>query len=222
MFQMKLDFFTTDETFPFCIQYGTHEEDLYLHSHENFLELVIVLNGSALHTVNDEEFYISKGDVFVMGADTFHGYHNTKDFHICNLMFQPDFFFEGNCDIKKAPGFQGLFVIEPILSQKGSFQNRLKLDVYNYEIVRQMIDMMIEEYNKHTLGFKTFLKGSFYTLAVMLSRLYSASDCLNNNDIIGMAKSIAYIENHFMEDLTLSELAEIAGFSPRHFSRRLY
>lgn len=222
MFQMKLNFFTTDETFPFFIQYGFHEENLYLHNHENFLELIIVLTGNAIHIVNNEEFYISKGDVFIIAADTFHGYRNTKDFQICNLMFRSDFFFDGDCDIKKTHGFQGLFVIEPILSKKRSFQNRLKLDLNAYETVRKIIDMMIEEYTKQNVGFKTLLTGSFYVLAVMLSRLYSKSTKPIDHDVIGMAKSIAYIENHYMEELTLNELAKIAGFSPRHFSRRFY
>lgn len=222
MFQMELNYFTVDTSFPFFIQYGFHEEDLYLHSHKNFSELVIVLNGSATHIVNNEEFYISKGDVFIIGADTAHGYRDAHDFHICNLMFQPDFFFSNDCDIKKAPGFQGLFVIEPILSQKTSFQNRLKLDIYNYEMIQKTINMMIKEYTSQPIGFKTLLTGSFYSLAVLLSRLYSKSEKHIDNEIIGMAKSIAYIEAHYMEDLTLNELAKIASFSPRHFSRRFY
>lgn len=222
MFQMKLNYFTTDESFPFFIQYGFHKEDLYLHSHENFLELVIVLSGSATHIVNNEDFYISKGDVFIIGADTIHGYCNPKDFRICNLMFQPDFFFSNDCDIKKAPGFQGLFVIEPILSQKTSFQNRLKLDLYHFEVIQKTIDMMIKEYTNQGLGFKTLLTGSFYSLAVLLSRLYSSLEKHTDNEIIGIAKSIAYIEEHYMDDLTLNELAKIAGFSPRHFSRRFF
>ena len=222
MFQMKLSYFTLDETFPFFIQYGMHKENLFLHSHEDFSELVIVLSGTATHLVNDEEFYITKGDVFIIGADTVHGYQDTHDFHICNIMFQNDFFFENEYDIKKTPGFQGLFIIEPILSQKRHFHNMLKLDLYDFETVKKMIDRMIEEYYVKQAGYKTLLTGCFYELSVMLSRLYTKSGEHSENDVIGMAKSIAYLESHYMEELTLKEIAKIAGFSPRHFSRRFY
>lgn len=49
-----LNWFTNDEQFPFFIQYGGHEEDLELHKHDDFTELVIVLNGNATYTVNSE------------------------------------------------------------------------------------------------------------------------------------------------------------------------
>ena len=47
-----LNWFTQDETFPFFIQYGTHDEDLCLHTHADFSELVIVLSGTATHVVD--------------------------------------------------------------------------------------------------------------------------------------------------------------------------
>ena len=222
MFQMKLNFFTDDETFPFFIQYGAHNENLFLHSHENFQELVIVLNGDAIHIVNDEEFYISKGDVFIIGSDTAHGYRDTHNFQICNIMFHFDFFFDGTYDIKETSGFQGLFVIEPILTKKHSFQNRLKLDIFYYEKVRKHIDRMVTEYEQKNTGYKTYLIGAFYTLSVLLSRLYSDSEPQREYDVIGMAKSIAHIESHYTDNLTINTLAKIAGFSARHYTRRFF
>ena len=222
MFQMKLDFFTDDKSFPFYISYGAHQEDFFVHSHEDFNELVVVLNGKATHLVNDEEFQVSKGDVFIIGADTSHGYAHVQDFQICNLMFQHNYFFQNDFDIKKTSGFQALFVIEPLISRNRSFHNMLKLDFLEFEKIKRTIADMIGEYTKKEPGYKTLLTGSFYQLATTLSRLYSKTLPHNENHVIGMAESIAYLENHYMEDLTVDVLAKIAGFSPRHFSRRFY
>lgn len=60
MSNVYLNWFTTDEHFPFFIQYGGHEEDMDLHMHADFSELVIVLKGHASHIVNDEEAFIKK------------------------------------------------------------------------------------------------------------------------------------------------------------------
>ena len=222
MFQMKLDFFTNDKNFPFFISYGAHQEDFFLHKHEDFNELVVVLSGKATHLVNDEEFLVSKGDVFIIGADTAHGYSNVENFQVCNVMFQHTYFFQNDSDIKEAPGFQALFVIEPLISSRRCFQNMLKLDFLEFEKIEKTIADMIAEYNKKEPGYKTLLTGSFYQLAVTLSRLYSKSIPYSQSHVIGMAESIAYLENHYMEDLTIEELAQIAGFSPRHFSRRFF
>ncbi|WP_054743289.1 AraC family transcriptional regulator [Cellulosilyticum ruminicola] len=222
MFQMQLNFFTKDTSFPFMIQYGFHEENLYLHSHGDFLEITFVLNGSATHIVNEESFYISKGDVFIIGSDTYHGYKNPKDFKICNLMFQPDFFFKSDYDIKKAPGYQGLFIIEPILFQKGGFQSHFKLSPTDYETVHRMITLMIAEYEAQNIGFKTLVTGYFYSLTVLLSRLYTTTNSVKSTDVMSMARAIAYMESSYTEDIHLEALAKLAGFSTRHFSRRFY
>ena len=56
MFRMPLEAFTQDEDFPFFIQYGEHDEPLFLHAHDSYVELVIVLSGSAVHIVDGEKY----------------------------------------------------------------------------------------------------------------------------------------------------------------------
>lgn len=121
---LYLHYFTDDRTFPFYIQYGYHDADLKMHSHSDFCELVIVFGGTAMHNVNDESYFIKKGDVFVLGGGTAHGYHDTHQLQICNIMFQPDKFLFEN-DIRKLSGFHALFVIEPYLTEKKKFSEPL-------------------------------------------------------------------------------------------------
>ena len=45
--EMHLYYFTTQKDFPFYIQYGHHDENMFLHSHADFSELVFVLGGHA-------------------------------------------------------------------------------------------------------------------------------------------------------------------------------
>lgn len=222
MYKMKLEYFTKDQTFPFYIQYGYHKDGMYLHVHEGFSELVVVLSGSAKHIVNQEEFYISQGDVFIIGADTYHGFKDTNDFRICNIMFRHDCFFHNDMELNELSGFQGLFVIEPILSQVKSFHNMLKLDKDIFEEIKKMIDEMITEYKERRPGYKMYVMGKFYGLTVLLSREYSVTGEHTQNDVFGMAKAFAYIESHYKESLSVPELSKIAGFSARHFTRRFF
>ena len=73
--EMHLHYFTTQKDFPFFIQYGHHDENMFLHSHADFSELVFVLGGYATHIVNEEEYSIKKGDVFVINENTSHGFN---------------------------------------------------------------------------------------------------------------------------------------------------
>lgn len=215
---MTLDLFTDDETFPFFIQYGEHEDDLYIHTHKDFNELVIVMDGSAIHIVNDEEYFINKGDVFVVGNNTAHGYKNADNLRICNVMYRHEIFSSAQ-DIAQSAGFHALFVLEPCITKEYSFQNRLKLSHNNYETVKAITDSMLNEYEHKYECRKTMLALHFMNLAATLSRLYRFDDSSGEQDIINIARAASYIENHFNEDISVTELAEYSHYSVRHFIR---
>lgn len=219
MDEMKLDFFTNDNNFPFYIQYGFHDDNLVIHKHRDFSELVIVMNGSANHIVNDEKYNIKKGDVFVISDDTAHGYEDTENFRICNIMYRLENLLSADYDIKKNAGFHALFVLEPYISKEHSFKSKLTLTPIDFEKVHHLIDSMLLEYKTRTDGRETLLKASFITLVVMLSRLYSFGSITEKTDIINIARSVSYIESHYTENISIDVLAELSHYSPRHFTR---
>lgn len=216
---MKLSYFTDDESFPFFIQYGRHDEDLYIHTHEDFFELVIVLQGSASHIVDDEKFHIRKGDVFVIGNNTSHGYQDTENFRICNIMYRLENLFPGSYDITKSAGFHALFLLEPYVSKEYKFTSRLKLAQDDFDKSCRIINMMLSEFQKKLDGWRTLLQSSFMFLVVMFSRLYDFYENFNKTDIINIAIAISYIENHFSEEISIQMLADLSHYSERHFIR---
>lgn len=219
MVTMYLRHFMHDINFPFFIQYGFHDTNLYMHTHGDFSELVIVLNGTAIHKVDNEAYFIKKGDVFVISNNTLHGYENTHDFRICNIMYSPEKLLLSDSDIRKSSGFHALFVIEPYLSMERSFQSRLKLQLSDYEQVSSIISCMIQEYEKKTEGWKTILNSYFMTLVVLLSRAYSLSYFDIKSNVNNIAKSVSYLESHYIHPLSIKTLAAQSNLSVRHFAR---
>lgn len=214
-----LDNFSRSRLFPFHIEYGKQSKNVFAHTHHDFMELVIVLEGSAIHVVNNEEFVVSKGDVFVVGNDIAHSYKNAENFLICNIMYCQNNFFHNSGDISLLSGFQALFVLEPYESGKSSFCHRLKLTHKNFEKVRQLTNLMLDEYNRQNPGCRTLLKSYFLELAVILSRLYEFDESPQSEDIINLAKAAAYIETHFAESIDVAQLAQLSHYSERHFLR---
>lgn len=219
MDSMFLNYFTQDTAYPFFIQYGFHDSDLFMHTHADFSELVIVLNGTAMHNVDNESYFIKKGDVFVISNNTAHGYESTHDFQICNIMYRPETLLTSDYDIRKLAGFHALFVIEPYLAMEHSFQSRLKLQLTEFEQVNNMIAIMINEYQKKPDGWKTMLYAHFLMLVVLLSRAYSLSSSDMKHDVINIAKSVSYIENNYTDTISIEELAAKSNISLRHFTR---
>lgn len=217
MDDMWLHYFTNDDSFPFFIQYGGHEVDMFMHGHADFSELVIVMDGSAEHVVENERFTIKKGDVFVMGSDICHGYDNVSNFRVCNIMFRPEALLNGDHDIKQHPGFHALFLLEAQLNNAQGFSSRLKLSPADFAELEHLLDATVEEYSSDRAGKKTLLLSLFMQIVVKLSRLYDAP--AKQREISGMAEAAAFMENHYMEDITIEQVLEISHYSQRHFIR---
>lgn len=215
---MYLNFFANDN-FPFFIQYGKHDDTMPIHYHEDFSELVLVLSGTAIHIVDNEKYFIKKGDVFVINKNTSHGYEKPIDFKICNIMFTSEYLFHSVNDIKKSAGFHALFVIEPYLAKEHNFNSRLTLNLTDLEKVKAVIDNMISEYSLKPEGYQTLIQAHFMELIVFLSRRYDFFEVKVKNAVINMANALSYMENHYKEPVTLQALAEKANLSPRHFTR---
>lgn len=216
---MYLQYFTQDKSFPFFIHKGSHEQNLLQHYHADFCELVIVLNGTAIHIVDNDEYLIKKGDVFVIQHNTRHGFKNVHDFQIYNVMFRMNEMIFWSSDIRKSSGFQALFVVEPMLAKNHSFQSRLRLQLADFEEVQELIERIIEEYNSQREGRETIISSLFLFLIVMLSRFYSENYISEKSSVIDIAKPISFIESHFHENISVNELALMANVSERHFSR---
>lgn len=219
MNKMLLKYFTEDQSFPFFIQFGAHEKELFMHSHKDFCELVIVLRGSAEHIVDNERYRISKGDVFIISNDTEHGYAETSDLRICNIMFKPSFWLASDYDVVKTAGFQALFILEPQYLKQNHFRSQLKLDVSEFINVFDILKGINKEYTQKAAGWQTLVKSEFLRLTVLLSRLYSFDEIGNNNVVHNLAKAISYIENNYTKGISINQLAKLSNYSKRQFIR---
>ncbi len=220
MIRFQFSVFADAVEFPIHLQYGYHEEnDLYLHEHEDFAELVIVLDGSAQHVVNGESYPISKGDVFVILHSTAHSFTEAAHLKICNIMFKPEIVFADLYDMKQLSGFQALFVLEPHYSQNHHFCSQLKLRSEEFASTRMHIYEMMDAYTKKETGWKDLIYGKFRLLCIQLSKFYQTNAGNMTSEFVKLAGAAAYIENHFCCDISNEHLSRIAGYSERQFLR---
>lgn len=217
MNNMKLSYFTNDESFPLFVQFGEHDIPLFNHGHEDFYELVTVLNGSAEHVVDGERSTISKGDVFVIGNGISHGFEEPHSLRICNIMYRPEMLFPGDSDIRQLPGFHALFLLEPYFSSTQHFQSRMKLTPADFTQIQPLLDIAEAEYTSSSPGRKTMLLAVVRQLAVILSRRY---DCPEKpREISGIADAAAFMETSYADSISISDVIEHSHYSQRHFIR---
>ena len=69
----------SNSTLPFNVQIFTLVAGYFpAHTHD-FSELVIILEGTGIHTVNGKKYNLSAGDVFVLKDDDLHSFEETKN-----------------------------------------------------------------------------------------------------------------------------------------------
>lgn len=210
--------FADPSEFPFYIYHAVHDEDYETHTHVDFSELVVVLDGSAMHCVGSEVYFVKRGDVFVVNGDTEHGFKNTNNLCICNIMYHPEMISSPFLDIRKSAGFHALFVIEPYLAKSQNFQSRLSLNINDFEEINSIKASMIKEYEQKNDGWQTIIQAHFMMLITTLSRMYYLPDD-NNSGMINVAETVSYIESNYKEAITVSELAASLNLSERHYLR---
>lgn len=196
----------------------THNGICPLHQHD-FSELVIVLGGQTRHIIENNEYLLKQGDIFVIKGNTSHGYYDSQEFEIYNIAYKRDYLLTQANELKKIPGFQALFILEPFFRANQQFRAMFHLDNLSYTL--NIANMMYKAYNDDIEGVKYIISTYFKSLLMFLSEKYveNTHNKHDSSDLIDIASTISYMENNYLKPLTLRELAERASLSTRHFSR---
>lgn len=190
-----------------------------LHSHD-YVEIVIILNGRAEHCINEKSYGVASGDVYVLQGNQEHGFRNTtRDFRLCNVMYRHellDFPFE---KLKTLPGYQALFVLEPARRRNSELRSLLRLDSARLKEILEKVHRLRHEMETRASGFECAGQAYLLDLIVFLSRLYSTSSENSTAGLLRFSEAVAWMEENYIKQSSVSELARRAAMSERHFLR---
>lgn len=208
-YKISEDFFFEIQKCPLTHDYPVHDHD--------FSELVVILEGSAIHIIDKEEYPVKAGHVFVINEGTNHGYKNIDNLHYFNAIFSMDQLILSS-ELKKLAGFQALFVLEPFYRKEHKFNSKLELNPLKLKRVETMLDLILEEFNSKRNGYKLMVQSYWTSLSVLLSREYSSVND-STDRVIRVAEAVSYMEKNYCDDITLEGLAALSFMSKRHFVR---
>lgn len=213
----KRDYFD-DPTLPLQVYIRDPQPEFPLHAH-GFDELVIILRGTAVHTVDDRRFPVKSGDVFVISGAHEHQYQDMHGLALANILFDSRALQMSQWDVRTLPGFHALFALEPILRTQQKFNSRLQLSDRQLNHANEIIRDLMRETEMRNPGYRVMAKGLFMQLTVFLSRCYSTKPSVESLDLLRLGDAIAHIETCFAEKITLDDLARKAHLSKRQFQR---
>ena len=195
-----------------------HHADSRVHTH-SFSELVIVLGGSGVHMSPAGDYPIVAGDAFVLHGQQAHGYRNTADLELVNILFRLDELGIPLQDILSLPGYHALFTLEPLFRQRDKFESRLRLAPDELQHAAELVNRMKRESESRAGGWRFATVACFMLLMGDLCRCYSRAEYPAAQPLLRLGRVLGHLEQQYREPISLDELAEVGGMSRRTLTR---
>lgn len=187
-----------DEGQHICVQLHT-TTNCHLHWH-NYFEVEIITAGAGTHILNGTEYPITKGSAYLLTPTDFHAIESDTPLELINISFDEEVLTEKMLSSFIAAGTGTVFQLDPD----------------TYQRVTTAADLLQHEC-------QTGGPCQQQLCEYLLSSLFRGNssvflDSTSAGHLTGIKKAILYLELHFREPISLSLLAEQAGFTPGYFS----
>jgi AraC-like DNA-binding protein len=214
----KLDRFEGASAFPVVIQRHDMHREVGEHDHD-FMELVVITGGLGYHFTGGRQYEIRAGDVFVISGKRAHGYGQSRDLQLINILVDSERLELPENDLKTLPGYHALFTLEPAYRQHHGFASRLRLSTAQLARLQGLIDTLEEELVNQESGYQFLATAAYMRLVGYLARCYSEQPEPSSRRLLQIAEAIGRLEKNYASEIDLDSLARMAHMSVRNFQR---
>lgn len=178
-------------------------------------EITHFIGVSGIMAVEDREYTIEPGDVFLLRSNERHRILRIDTPGIIeNLRFDPAFIWQGNDSFDL--NYLSLFD-----SSHSGFDSRLSRENPALQTICDLLSQIGEEFADERYGFVHMVKMKLYMILLTLIRDFGCISeppaTLRAPNVEGIRTTMRYIDEHLEEDLTLPLLASIAGLSTNYY-----
>lgn len=221
--------FLESEYFPFGCKWYEHAagEISNKHSHE-FIELVYVYNGEAIHHYNETRYSIKQGDVFIIPKGITHYYHvsDQQPLKLYNVIFLTGLLAAELKQMSKVTTFVHFFYLEPFLRESANFESHLSLGKKDRQECERLLNELAKESEEKKLAYQIKIKAQLINLMVFLSRCYfnqSEAPKLQVSSEEDRIRMICeFIEHHYNENFTVDQVCLLCHMSKTKFRNDRY
>ncbi len=199
----------------FSIAHSRLASGFRAHGHA-YGEVIVVLEGQADHIIDEHCFRVERGHAFAIGRGSVHSFTNcTADFTIFNITYDDTQFHLPSSELQTLPGYQALFVLEPVRRRHGEQPASLLLDEGELLEVEGLCQKILAEQKSRKAGYRVLQTAAFLEMITYLSRRCDEG----RSQPHPFSSVMAYMRSHYHETPTLDTLAHKAHLSKRHFIR---
>jgi len=194
------------------------------HRHE-YIEIVYVVSGKAMHAVGDSRMSANRGDLFIINPGVVHAFYGDPEcresFCAYDLMFTPDFF---DVNLINGGDFKSLgssYLFYSMFPQEKAVGADLHLISNSYNDFGELFNKIYLEYYGMERGYINIIRAYIIELIVKIFRRMDvkadSTASMNQSQITNAA--IEYLREHYSMHISVSELAAHMFLSRDYFSK---
>lgn len=200
-----------------------HEDyEIGAHRHE-FLEVNLVARGVGTHHFQEQVLPTEAGDVYVIPAETVHGYRGQR-LDVYHLLLGRRFLEQYGMQLRVLPGFLSLFTVEPYFRLEASFRYGLHLTEAQVAAAAAVLDLIRQEGETPAPGQELALSSLALYLLTQLCRWYSeqhpaVADAASPAPARALQVVYDLVSRRYADPLSLDDLARAANLERTYFCR---
>ena len=187
------------------------------HYHD-FSELVLITGGRGEQSINGRLYPIMEGDVFIISGENVHYFTDYQNLRILNIMFDRSLVESSIGQLRKIPGYNLFFKLEPSLRSGKNFKNMLHLTRSQTACASGIIEDMEDELKNALPGYEAAISAQFIRLIVFISRNAGAEN-IHRPSLFRLSKLLSELEERFSENWTVAAMARSVNMSVNNFIR---
>ena len=178
--------------------------------HHSAVEIVVPLRGEVTVSMTDCVYHVQADEVLIVPPNTTHDLGMQEGSARYLLLFEPDNIF----------GMRDMRLIEPMLKTPLYISGQPELQA----LIRALLLQTVECYDKREPLWNSMCYAYLLQMYVRLGQYYIDQGVRRQDDAGRMEPEIVdsarqYIDQNYMRDVTLADVAAFAGFSKYYFSR---
>lgn len=186
-----------------------------LHSHK-FLEIAYVYGGYGFQNINDKQVFVRRGDLMLFFRNDNHSFLPDDTLGIYNCLVSPKFLGEHFTTQINAADILALTSFSAF--QLDNIDTVIHFD--DYLEIENIFDKMLSEFENKNLNYIKILHNYLEILFTLILRRQHNSSVNLTTEIHKISPEILkYIEEHYDQKITLTELAKMSFYTPSYFSR---
>lgn len=193
-----------------------HNSKEHYHWHD-FYEISYICSGQASCFVDGEFYPVRQGDIVVFNAGEVHGWEMEEDIELLVLtfskeMFGSDRFIDGE-------------ILRFFDHLARSFTNILNGQMDATKSIYHCLCNAWQEWNREEIAKELMIKAELLKILTYLNRYFINGDVdfeavkKKRKELKRLDAVMKYIDAHYMEKLTVEEVASVANMSAGHFSK---